>query len=63
MMGGYGPFFIGAAAGVIQLVWSIVRRPIEINHPFQGVAWAALMGSIVYGWPLYLALWACGVSL
>ena len=62
-MSGYGPFIIGAVIGMCHLVWTFIGRPIEINHPFQGLAVAALAGSIVVGWPLYLGLWLFGVSL
>lgn len=47
-------FLIGAGLGVLQMVISLIRRPVTGGHPIQGLVTAAVLGALVWGTLLWL---------
>ncbi|MFL1875700.1 hypothetical protein ACIKT0_10955 [Hansschlegelia beijingensis] len=47
-------FAIGAGFGFLQAVVGVIRKPLPMNHPVQGLSVAAVVGGLVYGTLIWL---------
>lgn len=47
-------FLVGAGLGCVQMAISLARKPMTVEHPYQGFAVAAALGAAIYGTILWL---------
>lgn len=47
-------FLVGGAIGTVLVAISLIRPPISMSHPIQGLAFGSVLGTLVFGTPLWL---------
>ena len=53
----WGWLAVGAVLMMVQFTISLIQKPMPVNYPVQGYAFAALWGGLIYGCPLLLLAW------